>query len=91
MINVCGWKEGRKEGSPVGYLEHSVLVAKLKFFDCNIALRWCMIRPPKMAVVLLSEHPLPDLSLLHLHPTHMADLPPKSWSLISKCLHICPS
>ena len=34
-----------------------------------------MVRPPKMAVLLLSVHPLPDQHLLHLHPTHMTDLP----------------
>ena len=33
-----------------------------------------MIRPPKMAVLLLSVHPLLDQCLLHLHPTHMTDL-----------------
>lgn len=27
----------------------------------------CVIRPPKMAVLLLSIHPLLDQSLLHLH------------------------
>ena len=27
----------------------------------------CMIRPPKMAVLLLSVQPLLDQSLLHLH------------------------
>ena len=34
-----------------------------------------MVRPVKMAVFLLSVHPLPDQCLLHLHPTHMPDLP----------------
>ena len=28
-----------------------------------------------MAGLLLSGHPLPDQCLLHLHPTHMTDLP----------------
>ena len=30
----------------------------------------CVIRPPKMAVLLLL-----DQILLHLHPTHVTDLP----------------
>ena len=34
-----------------------------------------MVRPLKMAVLLLSVHPLLDQCLLHLHPTHMTDLP----------------
>ena len=34
-----------------------------------------MVRPLKMAVLLLSVHPLLDQRLLHLHPTHMTDLP----------------
>ena len=33
-----------------------------------------MVRPLKMAVLLLSVHPLPDQCLLHLHPKHMTDL-----------------
>ena len=35
----------------------------------------CMIRPPKMAILLLSVHPLLDQCLLHLHPTHLTELP----------------
>ena len=27
----------------------------------------CMVRPPKMVVLLLSVHPLPDQDLLQLH------------------------
>ena len=34
-----------------------------------------VVRPPKMAVVLLSVRPQLDQCLLHLHPTHMTDLP----------------
>ena len=34
-----------------------------------------MVRPLKMAALLLSVHPLPNQCLLHLHPTHMTDLP----------------
>ena len=34
-----------------------------------------MVRPPKMAVLLLSVHPLLDKCLLYLHPIHMTDLP----------------
>ena len=34
-----------------------------------------MVRPLKMAVPLLSVHPLLDQCLLHLYPTHMTDLP----------------
>ena len=34
-----------------------------------------MVRPPKMAVLLLSVHPLLDQYLFHLHPTHISDLP----------------
>ena len=41
----------------------------------RIHLFLCMIRPPKMAVLLLSVHPLLDQCLLPLHPTHMPDLP----------------
>ena len=33
-----------------------------------------MVRPLKMAVLLLSVHPRPDQCLLHLHPTHLIDL-----------------
>ena len=35
----------------------------------------CVVRPLKMAVPLVSVHPLPGQCLLHLHPTHTADLP----------------
>ena len=34
-----------------------------------------MVKPLKMAVPLLSVHPLLDQCLLHLYPTHMTDLP----------------
>ena len=34
-----------------------------------------MIRPPKMAVLSLSVHSLLHQRPLHLHPTHMTDLP----------------
>ena len=34
-----------------------------------------MIRPLKMAILLLSVHPLQDQCLLHLHTTHLTDLP----------------
>ena len=34
-----------------------------------------MVQPLKMAVLLLSVHPLPDQGLLHIHPMHMTDLP----------------
>ena len=34
-----------------------------------------MVKPLKMAVLLLSVHPLPNQCLLHLYPTHMTDLP----------------
>ena len=34
-----------------------------------------MVRSLKMAVLLLSVHPLPNQYLLHLHPTHMTDFP----------------
>ena len=34
-----------------------------------------MVRPLKMAVLLLCVHPLPDQCQLHLHPSHMTDLP----------------
>ena len=34
----------------------------------------CIIKTLKMAVRLFSKHPPPDLFLLHLYPTHMADL-----------------
>ena len=35
----------------------------------------CMVRTVKMAVLLLSVHPLLDQCLLCLHPTHLTDLP----------------
>ena len=34
-----------------------------------------MVRPLKMAVLLLSVRPLPDQCLLRLHPMHLTDLP----------------
>ena len=34
-----------------------------------------MVRPLKVAVLLLSVHCLLHQCLLHLHPTHKADLP----------------
>ena len=34
-----------------------------------------MVRALKMAVLLLSVHPLPGQCLLHLYPTRMTDLP----------------
>ena len=33
-----------------------------------------MVRPLKMAVLLLYVHPLPDQCLLHLYLTHLTDL-----------------
>ena len=33
-----------------------------------------MLRPPNMAVLLLSVHPLLDQCLLHLYPAYMTDL-----------------
>ena len=36
------------------------------------------IRPPKMAILLFSVHPLLDQSLLDLHPAPMTDLPSES-------------
>ena len=35
----------------------------------------CMVRPLKIALLLLSVHPLPDQCLLHLYSTHWTDLP----------------
>ena len=35
----------------------------------------CMIRPSKMAILLLSVHPLLNQCLLHLHATHLTNLP----------------
>ena len=35
----------------------------------------CMVRPLKMAVLLLSVHFLPDQCLLYLYLMHMTDLP----------------
>lgn len=39
-------------------------------------LKWLykVIRPPKMAILLLSVHPLLNQCLLHLHPTHLTEL-----------------
>ena len=34
-----------------------------------------MVGPLKVAVLLLSVHPLLDQCLLYLYPTHMTDLP----------------
>ena len=36
----------------------------------------CVVRPLKMAVLLLSVHTLLDQSPFHLHPTHMNVLVP---------------
>lgn len=51
----------------------------LKTSECDYlaigSLQMCMIRPPKMAVLLLSVHPLFNQCLLHLHPPYMTDLP----------------
>ena len=33
-----------------------------------------MVRPPKVAVLLVSVHPLPDQRQLHLHAAHLTDL-----------------
>ena len=48
----------------------------------------CMVRPLKMAVPLLSVHPLPDQGLLHLYvrqrselPTHLPQAPAGDCSL----------
>ena len=35
----------------------------------------CMVRPLKMAVLLLSVHALPNKCVLHLHPAHRTDIP----------------
>lgn len=40
-----------------------------------ILLPMCMVRPPKMSVLLLYVHPLLNQYLLPLHPTHMFYLP----------------
>ena len=34
-----------------------------------------MVRPLKMAVLLLSVHALPNKCVIHLHPTHRTDIP----------------
>ena len=34
-----------------------------------------MVRPSKMAVLLLSVHPLLNQCLIYLYPTHLTDLP----------------
>ena len=34
-----------------------------------------MVRPLKMAALLLSVYPLPNQCMLHLHAIHMTDLP----------------
>ena len=39
------------------------------------SLIFCMIRPLKMAALLLSAYPLLDQSLLHFYPPHLTDLP----------------
>ena len=36
---------------------------------------WCVVRPLKVAVLLVSVNPVPDQCLLHLHSTHLSDLP----------------
>lgn len=46
-----------------------------------------MTRPPKMVILLLSPPGPVPASLTY---THMTELSPLSWSLISKYLHICP-
>ena len=38
-------------------------------------MRFCMVRPLQVAVLLLSVHPLPDQCLLHLHPMQVTDFP----------------
>ena len=48
-------------------------ICKIMGFACPI--NQCMVRPLRMAVLLLSVHPLPSQCLPHLHPTHMTDLP----------------
>ena len=49
--------------------------AILLFVFCLLTLAVSMVKPLKMAVLLFSVHPLLDQCLLHLHPTHMTDLP----------------
>ena len=43
--------------------------------DTTYGVNTHMIRHPKMAVCLLSVHPLLDQGLLHLHSTHLTELP----------------
>ena len=50
------------------------LARVLPFFSSAVS-PVCMVRPLKMAVLLLFAHPLMDKNLLHLHPTYMTDLP----------------
>ena len=56
------------------------LVKSTEIPDCDDSLHpkrvpAFMVRPRKVAVPLLSVHPLHDQCLLHLYPTHMTDLP----------------
>ena len=45
----------------------------------------CMVRPLRMAVLLLSVHPLPDQCPLHLQPTHITDLPTPATEPMLSC------
>ena len=56
----------------------------------------CMIRPPKMDVLLFSVHPLPNQVLFRLYPTHVTDLPPSRPQLVIvlikgavRCMPLC--
>ena len=60
---------------PLWHPRHCAKNLGAKVIKNRHSLIFCMIRPLKMAALLLSAYPLLDQSLLHFYPTHLTDLP----------------
>ena len=64
-LPLCTWPQGYQRRGADQDCKGHVGYVEVKY----------MIRPPKMAVLLLLGHPLSDQFLIYLHPTLMTDLP----------------
>lgn len=73
LIKLRGGLPGR--GKKIKYRTWEIVQIIHEWIRTPPALRtYCMVRPLKVAVLLLSKHPQLDQCQLHLHPSHKTDL-----------------
>ena len=63
------------QGSPWEDVSWPCFLARVLSFFSSAVSTVCMVKPLKMAVLLLFARPLMDKNLLHWHPMYMTDLP----------------